>query len=88
MKGWWMDAVYTDFSKAFERVNHGLLLSNLSVMFHGSLLCWMGSYLTDRTQQIQLDDYIYSKPSTETQVYHKAVIWTICFLLQVYQRNA
>jgi retron-type reverse transcriptase len=38
--------VYTDFSKAFDRVNHRMLLSNLSVRFLGSLLCWMGSYLT------------------------------------------
>jgi hypothetical protein len=51
-----VDAKY--FSKAFDRVNHGLLLSNLSVKFRGSLLCWMGSYLTDRTQQVKLDDYL------------------------------
>jgi hypothetical protein len=53
-----VNAVNTDFSKAFDRVNHGLLLSNLSVKFRGSLLCWMGSYLTYRTQQVKLDDFL------------------------------
>jgi hypothetical protein len=43
------DAVYTDFSKAFDRVKYGLLLSYFLVRFRGSLLYWMGSYLTDRT---------------------------------------
>jgi hypothetical protein len=30
----------------------------LVVKFHGALLCWMGSYLTGRKQQIGLEDYL------------------------------
>jgi hypothetical protein len=63
-----VNAVYTDFSKAFDRVNHRMLLSNLSVRFRGSLLCWMGSCLTDHTQQVTLDDYL-----TETIHCHSGV---------------
>jgi hypothetical protein len=37
--GWQVDGVYTDFSKLFERVLHGLLKFNLSILFDGSLLC-------------------------------------------------
>jgi hypothetical protein len=50
--------VYTDFSKAFEKVLHGLLKFNLSILFGGSLLCSMGSYLTVRTQRVKLEEYL------------------------------
>jgi hypothetical protein len=56
--GWQVDGVYTDFSKAFDRVFHGLLKFNLSILFAGSLLCWMGSYLIGRTQRVRLEDYL------------------------------
>jgi Reverse transcriptase (RNA-dependent DNA polymerase) len=53
-----VDSVYTDFSKAFDRVNHGLLLVNLKKKFRPPMLCWMSSYLFGRTQCVKLDDYL------------------------------
>jgi hypothetical protein len=38
------DAVYTDFSKDFYGVNHGLLLDTLTRKFCGPMTFWMGSY--------------------------------------------
>jgi hypothetical protein len=46
-----VDAVYTDFSKVFDRVNHGLLLGTLTRKFCGPMIFWMGSYWTGRTQR-------------------------------------
>jgi hypothetical protein len=45
-----VDVVYTDILKAFDKVNHGLLLGILTQKFHGPMIFWMGSYLTGRTQ--------------------------------------
>jgi Reverse transcriptase (RNA-dependent DNA polymerase) len=46
-----IDTIYTDFSRAFDKVNHRLLLRNLSALgFGGSFLKWIASYLTDRKQ--------------------------------------
>jgi hypothetical protein len=53
--GWQVDSVYTDVSKSFDRVFHGLLQFNLSILFGGLLLCWMGSY---RTQRVKLKNYL------------------------------
>jgi hypothetical protein len=50
--------VYTDFSNAYDRVLHGLLKFNLSILFGGSLLCGIGSYLTGRTQRVKFEDYL------------------------------
>ena len=50
-----VDAVYLDFSKAFDRVDHNLLIAKLHQMgVSGSLLSWIGSYLQDRTQTLKL----------------------------------
>jgi hypothetical protein len=48
---WQVDGKYTDFSKGFDRM---LLKFNLSILFGVSLLCWIGSYLTGRTQCVKL----------------------------------
>ncbi|XP_050313132.1 uncharacterized protein LOC126748148 [Anthonomus grandis grandis] len=48
-------AVYTDFSKAFDRVNFGLLLDKLeSAGFHDSLLKWLKSFLIGRTRSVKV----------------------------------
>ncbi|CAG9137746.1 unnamed protein product [Plutella xylostella] len=48
-----VDAIYTDFSKAFDKVSHYVLLTKLSAMgVHGSLLRWVTSYVTNRSQAV------------------------------------
>ena len=50
-----VDALYTDFAKAFDRVDHRRLLRKLELVgIGGSLLQWLGSYLSDRTQQVRV----------------------------------
>lgn len=50
-----VDSVYTDFSKAFDRVNHKILLAKLESMgLGGSLLMWVGSYLSGRRQGVRV----------------------------------
>ncbi|XP_075170246.1 uncharacterized protein LOC142242562 [Haematobia irritans] len=49
------DVVYTDFSKAFDKINLTLLLYKLHRMgFSDLMVPWFESYLTNRTQYYQL----------------------------------
>lgn len=57
-----------DFSRAFDAINTKLLLSKMSYYgFETDAIAWFSSYLSDRTQVVQLQDdnglYIKSKPS-------------------------
>jgi hypothetical protein len=53
-----VNAVNTDFSKAFDRVNHRLLLGTLTWKFRRPMIFWMGSYLTGGTQRVWVGDYL------------------------------
>ena len=52
-----VDSVYTDFSnfsKAFDRVNHSLLLPKLKALgIDGKVLMWIQSSLSSRTQSVK-----------------------------------
>ena len=55
-----IDAIYTDFQKAFDRVDHKLLIFKLNKMgIQGSILKWISSYLNDRTQTVKFNN-VYS----------------------------
>lgn len=51
------DVIYTDFSAAFQSVNHRLLVHKLqnSFQINGHALDWFVSYLSDRTQRVVLN---------------------------------
>ena len=52
------DVIYTDFSKAFDKVNHVLLKKKLYLMgFTDLSLKWIYSYLTNRKQTVLFKNY-------------------------------
>ena len=54
-----VDSVYTDFSKAFDRVNHRLLIVKLHKLgFREGTIKWLSSFLVDRKQQVRIYNYI------------------------------
>jgi hypothetical protein len=75
--------VYTEFSMAFDRVFHGLLKFNLSILFAGSLLCWMESYLTGRTQRVKLEDYFSESIQNHSGVPQGSHLGPIFFILNI-----
>ena len=54
------DLNYTDFSKAFDRVNHCLLLKKLQLLgFNPKLLEWICSYLSGRFQKVVFNNELF-----------------------------
>lgn len=56
--GMQVDSVYTDFSKAFDKVNLNLLVAKLSALgISGSLLSWIRQFLYGRTQIVKYKNF-------------------------------
>jgi hypothetical protein len=81
--GWQVDGVYTDFSKASDWVFHGLLKFDLSILFGGSLLCWMESYLTSRTQRVKLEDCLFESIQCHSGLTQRSHLGKIFFILDI-----
>lgn len=87
--GFAMDAIYTDFAKAFDKLNISILLKKLyGYGVHGGLLEWLESYLSDRKQVVRIKGYL-SEPIHVTsgvpQGAHLAPILFSIFLNDVVQ---
>ena len=47
------DTIYLDFAKAFDKVDHGIVLKKLSLLgIRGRLLQWITSFLSSRNQMV------------------------------------
>lgn len=51
------DVVYTDFSRAFDKINHKILLRKIQDMgINGNMIKWFNSYFTDRKQMVKIGE--------------------------------
>ena len=57
------DCIYIDFAKAFDKVDHCILLKKLEHYgISGKYLAWIRNFLTDRVQNVLVNDH-YSYPT-------------------------
>jgi hypothetical protein len=83
VNGFQVDAVFTDFSKAFDSVNHGLLLGTLTRKFRVPMIFWMGSYLTGRTQRVRVGDYLSETIYCHSDVPQRSHLGTLLFIADI-----
>ena len=77
-------AVFLDISKAFDSVNHDVLLHKISkIGIGGSVLEWLNNYLYNRTQYVVSAGHCSSKKHTICGVPQGSVIGPILFLIYV-----
>ena len=79
------DAVYTDFSAAFQSVNHDLLLHKLSKSYHisGKTLDWFTSYLSSREQRVVVNGKSSEWLTVTSGVPEGALISSLLFALYI-----
>ena len=83
-KGNEADVVYLDFSKAFDKVDLGLLLVKLKGMgIRGSLLGWIQDFLSNRMQRVVVEGHSSQWCEVVSGVLQGTVLGPILFLAHV-----
>ena len=78
------DTIYLDFSKAFDKVDHALLIKKLRLYgIEGKLLKWLESFLSNRVQKVVVDGQHSEVTAVVSGVPQGTVLGPLLFLLFV-----
>ena len=83
-KGHLVGMVLLDFQKAFDTVDHGILLMKVETLgFSQDVIRWFQSYLSDRRQLVDLSGNPSSSPAISCGVPQGSILGSLLFLIYV-----
>ena len=77
------DVIYFDFAKAFDSVNHDIILNKLRDQFgvYGKMLNFLKNYLRNRKQRVIIQNQFSSYESVGSGVPQGSILGPILFIL-------
>jgi hypothetical protein len=83
-KGMSILGIFIDFSKAFDTINHNILLNKLKhIGFSDSTLKWFQNYFTDRSQKVILNNHLSSSCKLSVGVPQGSILGPTMFLIYI-----
>ena len=78
------DVVYLDFAKAFDKVDHKILLHKLSLLgIQGKLLSWIEDFIANRIQHVIVEGEKSNKATVISGVPQGTVLGPILFIIYI-----
>ena len=75
------DVIYTDFAKAFDKCDHGVLIKKLKAAgISGKIGRWIYNFLTGRKQRVKVNNTLSSESEVKSSVPQETVLAPILFL--------
>ena len=83
-----VDVIYLDFAKAFDKVDHGVLLHKLRALgISGRLGLWVSAFLSDRTQFVAVSGAESSVSTVVSGVPQGSVLGPLLFIIHIHDIN-
>ena len=79
-----IDIIMLDYSKAFDKINHSILLFKLKKLgISGQIGKWIGNFLLNRTQHVTIDGEISSESHVISGVPQGTILGPVLFLIYI-----
>ena len=81
-EGHHVHAIYLDFAKAFDKVDHGILLAKLQAYgIKGKILNWLSAFLTTRYQKVRVGEHFSDEIKVKSGVPQGSVLGPLLFVI-------